>query len=125
MSKMDFLYSRTSCGSHLLPSSLCALADILGLLPRTQPTLASVGCGGGRLGKSGLLQLSDQVHLRAMTSQPLQLCWPPVGLTAPIPYHPLHSHFCHRGQALTLLLPRSFPEEGGQSRTLKAGPGRS
>lgn len=45
MSKMDFLYSRTSCGSHLLPSSLCALADILGLLPRTQPTLASAGGG--------------------------------------------------------------------------------
>lgn len=48
MSKMDFLYSRTSCGSHLLPSSLCALADILGLLPRTQPTLASAGGVWGR-----------------------------------------------------------------------------
>lgn len=46
MSRMDFLYSRTSCGSHLLPSSLCALADFLGLLPRTQPTLASRGVGG-------------------------------------------------------------------------------
>lgn len=114
MSRMDFLYSRTSCGSHLLPSSLCALADFLGLLPRTQPTLASRGVGVGRLGKLGLLQLSGQVHLCAMTSQPLQLCWPPVGLTAPIPYHPLHSHFCHRGQA-------RFPEEEGQSRTLKAG----
>lgn len=45
MSRMDFLYSRTSCGSHLLPSSLCALADFLGLLPRTQPTLASRGVG--------------------------------------------------------------------------------
>lgn len=47
MSRMDFLYSRTSCGSHLLPSSLWALADFLGLLPRTQPTLASRGGGGG------------------------------------------------------------------------------
>lgn len=121
MSKMDFLYSRTSCGSHLLPSSLCALADILGLLPRTQPTLASAGCGGGGLGKSGPAPASGPGP---------PACYDVTALAAvlasgPIPYHPLHSHFCHRGQALTLLLSRSFPEEGGQSRTLKAGPGRS